>query len=111
MDKLERYRAAIQKVLTEYASVPVASGEIDSQLIFDKERDRYQVVSVGWAGHRRVHGCVLHLDIINDKIWVQHNTTELQIGQELVALGIPKEDIILGFQAPYLRKYTDFGVA
>ena len=41
MDKLERYRAAIQKVLTEYASVSVTSGEIDSQLIFDKERDRY----------------------------------------------------------------------
>ncbi|OKH32235.1 hypothetical protein NIES2101_40840 [Calothrix sp. HK-06] len=33
------------------------------------------------------------------------------MGQELVALGIPREDIILGFQAPYLRKYTDFGVA
>jgi hypothetical protein len=68
-------------------------------------------VSVGWVGHRRVHGCVLHLDIINEKIWVQHNTTELQIGQELVSIGIPREDIILGFQAPYMRQYTDFGVA
>jgi hypothetical protein len=111
MDKLEKYRAAIQKVLKDYVSVPIASGEIDSQLIFDKERDRYQVVSVGWAGHRRVHGCVLHLDIINGKIWVQQNTTELQIGQELVTMGIPREDIILGFQAPYVRQYTDFGVA
>jgi XisI protein/XisH protein len=111
MDKLAQYRAAIEKVLTEYVSVPIASGEIDSQLIFDKERDRYQVVSVGWVGHRRVHGCVLHLDIINEKIWVQHNTTELQIGQELVSIGIPREDIILGFQAPYMRQYTDFGVA
>jgi hypothetical protein len=54
-------------------------------------------VSVGWVGHRRVHGCVLHLDIINEKIWVQHNTTELQIGQELVAIGIHKEDIIVWF--------------
>ena len=62
-------------------------------------------MSVGWAGHRRVYGCVLHLDIINEKIWIQHNTTEIQIGQELVAIGIPI-DIILGFQAPYLRKYT-----
>jgi XisI protein len=111
MDKLELYRGAIEKVLTDYASVPIAFGEIDSQLIFDKERDRYQVVSVGWAGHRRVHGCTLHLDIINEKIWIQHNTTELQIGQELVAIGIPKEDIILGFQAAYMRQYTDFGVA
>jgi hypothetical protein len=34
MDKLEQYRVAIQKVLTTYASVPTASGEIDSQLIW-----------------------------------------------------------------------------
>jgi XisI protein len=100
MDKLDQYRAAIKKILTEYASVPIANGEIDCQLIFDTERD-----------HRRVHGCVLHLDIINGKIWLQHNTTEIQIAQELVAMGIPKEEIILGFQAPYMRQYTNFGVA
>ncbi|MBW4513018.1 MAG: XisI protein [Scytonematopsis contorta HA4267-MV1] len=111
MDKLEQYRTAIKKILTDYASVPIANGEIDSQLIFDTERDRYQVMSVGWNGHRRVHGCILHLDIINGKIWLQQNTTERQIAQELVAMGIPKEDIILGFQAPYVRQYTNFGVA
>lgn len=118
MDKLEQYRVAIKKVLTEYANVPIANGEIDCQLIFDTERvgvarrrHRYQIMSVGWHGHRRVHSCVLHLDIINGKIWVQHNTTEIQIAQELVAMGIPKEDIILGFQAPNMRQYTNFGVA
>lgn len=111
MDKLEQYRAAIQKILTDYVSVPIANGEIDSQLIFDKERDHYQVMNVGWVGNRRVHGCVLHLDVINGKIWVQQNATEVQIGRELVAMGIPKEDIILGFQAPYMRQYTEFGVA
>ncbi len=39
MDTLEQYRVAIKKLLTEYASVPIANGEIDSQLIFDTERD------------------------------------------------------------------------
>ncbi|MBD2206450.1 XisI protein [Calothrix sp. FACHB-1219] len=111
MDKLDQYRVAIKKILTEYASVPIANGEVDCQLIFDTERDRYQIMSVGWVGHRRVHGCVLHLDIIDGKIWVQHNSTEIQIAQELVAMGIPKQEIILGFQAPYMRQYTSFGVA
>ncbi|NJN90828.1 MAG: XisI protein [Leptolyngbyaceae cyanobacterium SL_5_14] len=68
-------------------------------------------MNVGWDGDRRVHGCVLHLDIKDGKIWIQHNTTELQIAQELAALGIPKQDIVLGFQAPYLRQFTEFGVA
>ncbi len=111
MDKLEQYRVAIKQLLTEYVSVPVKNGEIDSQLIFDTERDHYQIMSVGWDGHRRVHGCVLHLDIINGKIWVQQNNTEIQIAHELVAMGISKDDIILGFQAPYMRQYTNFGVA
>jgi hypothetical protein len=31
--------------------------------------DRYQITNVGWDGHRRVHSCVLHLDIIDDKVW------------------------------------------
>jgi hypothetical protein len=54
---------------------------------------------------------VLHLDIKNDKIWIQHNGTELDIAQELVKLGIPKEWIVLGFQSAYKRQFTEFAVA
>ncbi|GAA6621324.1 XisI protein [Scytonema sp. NUACC26] len=111
MDKLDKYRQCIQNLLTEYVAVPIANGEIDSQTVFDTQQDRYQIMNVGWDGDRRVHGCVMHLDIKDGKIWVQHNATEMRIAHELVAMGIPKEDIILGFQAPYVREYTGFGVA
>ncbi|MCF2148070.1 XisI protein [Desmonostoc muscorum LEGE 12446] len=111
MDKLEQYRQCIQNLLSNYAATPIANGEIESQTVFDLQQDRYQVMNVGWDGNRRVHGCALHLDIKDGKIWVQQNTTELRIAHELVAMGIPKEDIILGFQAPYMREYTGFGVA
>lgn len=111
MDQLEQYRQIIQQVLTRYVSIPVANGEIESQIVFDTERDHYQVMDVGWDGYRRVHGCVLHLDIKDGKIWVQHNATELRIAHELVAMGVDKDDIILGFQAPYAREFTGFGVA
>jgi XisI protein len=111
MDKLNHYRQFIQKLLTDYAAVPTANGEIESQTVLDTQRDHYQVVNVDWDGYCRVHGCVLHLDIKDGKIWVQHNITEMQVGHELMDLGVPKEDIILGFQAPYAREYTEFGVA
>ncbi|MBW4687463.1 MAG: XisI protein [Komarekiella atlantica HA4396-MV6] len=111
MDKLEQYRQCIQNLLSKYVATPMANGEIESQTVFDLQQDRYQVMNVGWDGNRRVHGCVLHLDIKDGKIWVQHNTTELRIAHELVAMGVPKEDIVLGFQAPYVREYTGFGVA
>ena len=110
MDTLALYRQAIQMILMDYVKVPISNGEIESQAVFDTQRDHYQVMNVGWDGHRRVHGGVLHLDIKDGKIWVQHNMTEMPIAQELMALGVTKEDIVLGFQAVYMRKYTGFGV-
>ncbi len=111
MDKLETYRQIIQVLLTEYVQTPIANGKIESQTVFDTQQDHYQVMNVGWDGYRRVHGCVLHLDIKNGKIWLQHNATERRIGHELAAMGVAKEDIVLGFQAPYAREYSGFGVA
>jgi XisI protein len=111
MDTINCYRQAIQELLTDYEKVPIANGEIESQAVFDTQRDHYQMMNVGWDGHRRVHGCVLHLDIKDGNIWVQQNMTEMRIAHELVAMGVPKEDIILGFQAVYVREYTGFGVA
>ena len=63
-----------------------------------------------WDGNRRVHGTVIHIDIIEGKVWIQHNGTPRRIGEEMVAAGIPREAIVLGFQPPHARKYTGFGV-
>jgi hypothetical protein len=51
------------------------------------------------------------LDIIEGKIWVQHNGTELEISKELVGLGVAKNDIVLAFHSPYQRQFTDFAVS
>jgi len=65
---------------------------------------------MGWHGNRRVRGCVLQIDIKNEKIWIQHDGTEIGVANELVGWGVPKEDIILAYHAPYKRPYTGFGV-
>jgi XisI protein len=53
-------------------------------LLAETLRERYQVVDIGWSNNRRIYNCDLHLDIINGKIWVQQNMTEMQIGQALM---------------------------
>ncbi len=111
MDKIESYRNLIQSLLTAYAAIPIANGKIDCYTVFDTKQDHYQVMNVGWDGYRRVYGCVLHLDIKAGKIWIEQNMTEIRIGEELVQRGVNKQDIILGFQAPEMRQYTDYGVA
>jgi hypothetical protein len=50
------------------------------------------------------------LDIKQGKIWIEQNMTEMRVAQELVDLGVAKEDIVLGFQAPEMRQYTDYAV-
>jgi len=110
MDTLESYRQIIQSVLTDYAAIPIANGKIDCYTVFDTKQDHYMVMNVGWDGHRRVYGCVLHLDIKEEKIWIEQNMTEMRVAQELVERGVPKDDIILGFQAPQMREYTGYGV-
>jgi len=110
MDTIESYRNIIQSVLSDYAAVPIYNGSIDCYTVFDTQQDHYMVMDVGWDGQRRVHGCVLHLDIKKGKIWVEQNMTEMRIAQELVTRGVAKEDIVLGFIAPEMREYTGYAV-
>ncbi len=110
MEKLEQYRIYVQQVLTEYAQIWSPKSEIDQQLIFDPKGDHYQLVYVGWKNRWRQYGCVVHIDIKDEKIWVQHDGTEVGLADELVKLGVPKSDIVLGFHEPFMRQYTGFAV-
>lgn len=111
MDTLDTYRQIIQNVLMEYVQLQYAYGEIQNETIFDREADRYLVMSVGWQNVRRIHGCLIHIDIINDKVWIQRDGTEYGIANELVAAGMQKDRIVLGFHSPEVRQHTEYAVA
>lgn len=108
MDKLNHYRQVVQQLLLKYAAYKPAHGEIEVETIFDNVHDYYQLVNVGWDHETRIHGCSIHIDIKNNQVWIQHNGTEIDIGEELVDLGIARSDIVLGFQPPSLRQFTRF---
>lgn len=111
MERLEHYRQCIRKLLTEQATLEERNPDIECQLVFDAEHDHYQLLDVGWEGLKRVYNCFIHLDIKDDKIWIQRNMTEVDIARELVNMGVLKEDIVLGLHPPYKRPYTGYGVA
>lgn len=111
MGKLDTYRQIIEQILDEYAQIPYAYGEVESKVVYDRQNDHYLMLAVGWEGVKRVHGCIIHLEIKDGKIWVQQDGTEDGIAGELVEKGIPAEDIVLGFRPAELRHYTGFAVA
>jgi hypothetical protein len=107
---LEQYRKCIQGLLTERANQG-GNDRVEAQMIFDIERDHYQLLYVGWHNKKRIFGPVLHLDIKDGKIWIQWNGTEDDIAAELVACGVPKHDIVLGFHTPVMRQFTEYAVS
>lgn len=110
MAKLEEYREKVKQILTKYSRYKPSYGEVEVEEIFDIERDRYQIMSVGWNGQKRIYGTMIHLDIKNEKVWIQENTTEIDLAKELVEMGVPKHDIVIGFHTPKMRQLTDFAV-
>ncbi len=111
MERLEKYRAYIQKAIKEYASFGAPDEDIETQVVFDVNNDHYQLVNVGWRDEHRIYGNVLHIDIKGERIWIQYDGTETGIAYRLMELGVPKEDIVLAFYSPYKRQFTDFAVA
>ncbi len=111
MDKVEQYQNIVKNLIRECAAIRPSYGDIEAETIFDDERNHYEMMHVGWNRKRRIHGSVLHIDIRNGKVYIQHDGIEGGVAEELVEAGIPREDIVLAFHPPSVRKYTDYAVA
>ncbi len=99
MDRLNEYRQIVRELLSDFVK-----NDINGQLIFDSDRDRYLVMHNEWQDDYRIYGCAIQLDIIDSKIWIQHNSTEIYIERELIQRGVSPQDIIFGFRSPSVRK-------
>jgi hypothetical protein len=107
---LEEYRAILERIFAEWEKWPrIAKFRVVP--IMDYTHDRYLLVTEGWDDYWRIYSVLAHLDIIDGKFWIQADNTEEGIATELVAAGVPKDRIILGFKSPERRKHTEFAVA
>ena len=110
MDTIIRYQKIIEKIIGEYAQLRYSHGEVKRQTVFDREKNQYLLMIVGIDSNKMVHGCIIHLEIIGDKVWIHRDGTEDGIAGELLAAGVPKEKIVLGFYHPETREITEFAV-
>jgi hypothetical protein len=110
MDKLTQYRQYIHDLLRDYSQYRPSYGQVEIEQVIDPVNEHYQLLTVGWHDYQRIHGCLFHLDIKGEKIWIQHDGTEDGIANRLVEYGVPKSDIVLAFHAPFRRQFTEFAV-
>lgn len=109
MERLN-YRDLVKQLLTQYLSYESSEDFIEMSAVFDEAHDRYLLLHVGWQDEERIHGCPIHIDIKDEKIWIQRDFTEAGLAVELVELGVPKTDIVLAFRSPFVRQFTGFAV-
>lgn len=100
MDRVTQYRQVVQDFLQDFAA-----DDSEAQLIFDTERNHYLVMHVGWRSDYRIYGCAMQLDLVESKVWIQHNSTEIFIDRELIQRGVAPQDIVLGFRSPSVREH------
>lgn len=111
MDPVSRLRAVIEKILVDHAHRTPSTDEVEYQTAFDRERDHYLLVQVGWGAQRRVYGTLAHIDIKNEKAWIQEDNTEEGLATQLREAGIPASQIVLGYRIPEVRAHTGYAVA
>ena len=110
--KIEKYQHLIIKVLEDYKKqFRKTSKDIEGIIVSDRENRYYQFVWLGWDGPKHILTVTTFISIINEKIWIQHDNTEIGIANLLVDEGIPKSDIVLGYFSPDHRALTEFAAA
>ena len=111
MDRIKQYQQIIQNYLeAEVKQTINPDFAVPRILILDKLADRYILLAKGWLKKKYVHYFIYHLEIVDGKIWIHEDRTDTGIAVDLVELGIPKSDIILGYFPKYARAMSDFGV-
>jgi len=114
MDKYHHYKKLIRDCFTaHYQRLTSAWAlNLDINMALDDERGQYVLFKTGWqAGKEYVRYFSLHVALRHGKIYIEEDWTEDGIATDLLRLGVPREDIVLAFQPPQMRPYTEFAVA
>lgn len=113
MDRVEEYATLVKQALRDYVALVQKSPHLPYQVVmaFDDEHQQYLVRKVGWQENKRILKTVLHLALRNGKIYIEEDGTEEGIATWLLEHGVPNTEIVLSFQPPLIRAYSEFAVA
>jgi hypothetical protein len=108
MDTIGYYGKIVEELLNKYASIrKTLTPGVRSELIIDRERHHYQLLTIGWHQHLFIYTIVFHFDIIDGKLWIQQNNTDALIADELVQRGVDRNDIVMGFISEQARNRVE----
>jgi XisI protein len=112
MDRVVFFQQKILNVIEEYLTElrQPSNQDIDFVSITDMNKNHFQIIAMGWEGHKRIFNLLFHLDIIGDKIWVQEDKMEYSIAEKLIEKSIAKKEIVLAYFPEFHRAYTEYAI-
>ncbi|MBV7331766.1 XisI protein [Chloroflexi bacterium TSY] len=113
MARIDKYSKLIRDALTAYSSLLTKEPNPNYEvvLLFDDEHKQYMIRKIGWSDTKRIDYIPPHVALRDGKIWIEEDWTEEGIATYFLEHGVPNNDIVLGFQPPIMRSYTEFAVA
>ncbi|MEM6699994.1 MAG: element excision factor XisI family protein [Bacteroidota bacterium] len=108
MDKKIKYQNVIKNLASEVAALmPTEENNFQTFKIFDDESSQYLIYTSGWVDGHRDYGCFFHMHITeNDKVYIEHDGTDLVLADQLVEQGVEQSDIVLAWHAPDVRHFV-----
>jgi XisI protein len=105
--KLAEYQRIVTAILLKLAQPQTIGGEIQTVPVFDELRHHYQILDIGWdVSGRRVLQPIVHVDLMDGKVWIQENRTDFDIAEAFAMEGIERSCIVLGFHS---RSHRELG--
>jgi XisI protein len=102
---IEACQQAIIDTLLESMPESLLPNDLQVMPIFDRQAHRYQLLCQGWGtGEKRIFHPIIHIEIIDGKVWIQQNQSDTDVGEVLCDRGIPKSQMVLGLYLPSLRQ-------
>lgn len=110
--KVTKNERILLSLLEEYAGERhAAQTDMRSIVLADREKKQFQVVTMGWYEGEFFFNVMFHFEIKPDgKIWLIQNSSDVPIAEELAERGVPKSEIVLGFQPEKMRRVSGFAV-
>lgn len=109
--KIEKYRQILTQIVENHANAQRRSDQVALVPICDPKHDNYLLMRVGWDRVGRAHHILFHFRLLDGKVWIEWDGIEYGIANDLIAAGIPQEDIMMASYSKEPHSLTELMAA